>query len=54
MEAGSAPDRFGMSRVLDTDLQANSMPLLFSMTVLQAGQATAQHVVHITAQYSTA
>ena len=32
----------GMSSVLDTVLQANSMPLLLSTTVLQAGKWTIQ------------
>lgn len=40
MQAGMhAPERLGISSVLETDLQANSMPLLRSITVLQgAGQ----------------
>ena len=37
-KAGAALDRLGMSSVLDTDLQANSMPLLLSTTVLQASK----------------
>lgn len=34
----SSPERLGMSSVLETDLQANSMPLLRSTTVLRPGR----------------
>ena len=39
ISAQDAPEMLGMSRILVTDLQANSMPLLFSTTVLR-GETT--------------